>query len=104
MNDDMGVAMQIRTPKDLGAAIRSRRKKLGLDQAALAAKVGVSRQWVIDIEQGKSRAALGLVLQACQALGIVLSIDGPPSTEGAGVGIPSVDLDSVIARTRRGKS
>lgn len=96
--------MQIRTPKDLGAAIRSRRKALGLDQATLAAKVGVSRQWIIDIEQGKSRAALGLVLQTCQTLGIALSIDGPPSKEGAGIEVNSVDLGTVIARTRRGKS
>jgi len=35
--------MRIRTPADLGALIRDRRKKLRLDQKALAVKVGVSR-------------------------------------------------------------
>jgi HTH-type transcriptional regulator/antitoxin HipB len=96
--------MQIRTPKDLGAAIRSRRKALGLDQATLAEKAGVSRQWIIDIEQGKSRAALGLALQTCQVLGIELSIDGPPPKgKPAGISVPSVDLSAVIARTRRRK-
>lgn len=96
--------MLIRTPRDLGAAIRSRRKALGLDQAALAARVGVSRQWIIDIEKGKPRAALDLVLQTLQTLGISLSIDGNHQpTGGPQIDIPSVDLGAVIARTRKGK-
>ena len=93
--------MDIRTPKDLGAAIRSRRKALKLDQAALAAKVGVSRQWIIDIEKGKPRAPVDLVLQTFKALGMTLSIDGSPPLSGSAV--PSVDLGGVIARTRKGK-
>jgi HTH-type transcriptional regulator/antitoxin HipB len=95
--------MDIRTPKDLGAAIRSRRKTLKLDQAALASRVGVSRQWIIDIEKGKPRAHMDLVLQTFKALGITLSIDGSPTKDAGGASIPSVDLNSVIARTRKGK-
>lgn len=95
--------MHIRTPKDLGAAIRARRKALKLDQAALAAKVGVSRQWIIDIEKGKPRAALGLVLQTLQTLGVALSIDGDQPKGGSGASVPSVDLGAVIARARKGK-
>ena len=44
--------MLVRTPADLGAVIRDRRKQLKLDQAALAKQIGVSRQWVIEIERG----------------------------------------------------
>ena len=33
--------MRIKTPTDLGAVIRDRRTKLGLDQKSLAVKVGV---------------------------------------------------------------
>ncbi|SCB56092.1 Helix-turn-helix [Bradyrhizobium shewense] len=47
--------MFIFTPADLGAVIRDRRKHLKLDQATLATKIGVSRQWVIDIERGHPR-------------------------------------------------
>ena len=54
--------MRIRTPVDLGALIRERRKALRLDQKALAEKVGVSRQWIVDVEQGKPRLEIGLVL------------------------------------------
>jgi transcriptional regulator with XRE-family HTH domain len=38
--------MRIRTPIDLGALIRERRKALGLDQKTLAENVGVSRKWM----------------------------------------------------------
>lgn len=43
--------MRIRTPTDLGAMIRNRRTKLGLDQKSLADKVGVSRQWIVAVEK-----------------------------------------------------
>ena len=64
--------MFIRTPADLGAAIRDRRKQLGFDQSTFARRIGVSRQWVIRVERGHARAAMGLVLRAVDALGIRL--------------------------------
>ena len=67
--------MRIRTPIDLGAAIRDRRMTLGLDQKTLAAKVGVSRQWIVDVEKGKPRAPISLVLRTVEALGIHLAAD-----------------------------
>ena len=61
--------MRIRTPKDVGAAIREKRRALGLDQRSLAKRVDVSRKWVIEIEKGKPRAAMRLVLRTLDALG-----------------------------------
>jgi HTH-type transcriptional regulator/antitoxin HipB len=65
--------MRIRTPVDLGALIRERRIKLGLDQRSLAQKVGVSRQWIVEVEKGKPRAEIGLLLRTIAALGISLA-------------------------------
>ena len=65
--------MRIRTPTDLGALIRDRRIKLGLDQQSLAQKVGVSRQWIVEVEKGKPRAEIGLLLRTIDALGIQLT-------------------------------
>jgi hypothetical protein len=48
--------MRIRTPTDLGAAIRDRRTKLGLAQGALAQKVDVSRQWIVEVEKGQDES------------------------------------------------
>jgi DNA-binding XRE family transcriptional regulator len=45
--------MRIRTPADLGALIRSTRKKFRLAQSTLAKKIGVSRLWLVEIEKGK---------------------------------------------------
>ena len=64
--------MRIRTPVDFGALIRDRRLKLGLDQKTLAEKVGVSRQWIVEVEKGKPRAEIGLVLRTLAALDIQL--------------------------------
>jgi len=94
--------MFIRTPADLGAAIRDRRKQLGLDQATLAKRIGVSRQWVIEVERGHARAALGLVLRAVDALGIRLDA----TSERASRRRPSasaIDIDAIVAKAKKSR-
>lgn len=93
--------MRIRTPADLGAIIRERRKQLGLDQATLAQKIGVNRKWVIGIERGRASAELGLVLRALDALGIPLNSGTPPKTRKAAT-IPTVDIDAIVSSARKG--
>lgn len=66
--------MRIRTAADLGAFIRERRVKLGMDQSELAEKAGTSRKWIVEVEQGKPRAEIGLVLRTLKALGVSLDI------------------------------
>jgi HTH-type transcriptional regulator/antitoxin HipB len=89
--------MLIRTPADLGAVIRERRKELKLDQAELARRIDTSRQWVGGIEQGRARAELGLVLRALDALGIRLDSGVTPSRKG------TPDLDAIVAAARKGR-
>jgi len=48
------------------------RKERGFTQPQLAEKIGASRQWVVGIERGHSRAELGLVLRTLDTLGIRL--------------------------------
>jgi HTH-type transcriptional regulator / antitoxin HipB len=93
--------MRIRTPVDLGAFIRDRRTKLGLDQKALAEKVGVSRQWIVEVEKGKPRAEIGLLLRTIAALDLRLSGDKEASeTTKHDRRIPTVDIDSIVAAAR----
>jgi HTH-type transcriptional regulator/antitoxin HipB len=66
--------MRIRTATDLGAFIRERRTKLGIDQVALAEKAGTSRKWLIEVEQGKPRAEIGLILKTLKTLGVSIDI------------------------------
>ncbi len=90
--------MHVRTPAELGAVIRDRRKQLKLDQATFAKKIGVSRQWVIEIERGHARAELGLVLRALDVLDITLDA----STEHAKVSTsPTIDIDAIVSRAKK---
>ena len=98
--DDIGTTMRIRTPLDLGLAIRNRRRTLKLSQTELARKAGVGRQWIVAMEHGKPRAELGLVLRTLSALNLPLTIDSgdrlPPSSDG----ISPVDIDAVVNAAR----
>jgi len=92
--------MRIRTPIHLGALIRDRRIALGLGQKALADKVGVSRQWIVEIEKGKPRAEIALVLRALDALGIPLTASDTTKENGKGAQ-PPLDIDSIVSAARR---
>jgi HTH-type transcriptional regulator / antitoxin HipB len=96
--------MRIRTPTDLGAIIRDSRIKLGLDQKSLADRIGVSREWIVEIEKGKPRAHIGLVLRAFNALGITLDArpeSASPNKSSARSANTSVDIDSIVAAARK---
>jgi HTH-type transcriptional regulator/antitoxin HipB len=90
--------MLTRTPADLGAVIRDRRKQLKLDQAAFAKQIGVSRQWVIEIERGHPRAELGLVLRAIDALGIHLDAD---IAQAKAPHPGTVDINAIVAKAKK---
>jgi HTH-type transcriptional regulator / antitoxin HipB len=101
--DTRGTTMRLRTPRDVGLVIRARRRALGLEQQALADRVGVSRQWVVGVEKGKQRAEAGLVLKTLTALGLVLDVREDHAVEASpspGAPTPS-DIDAVVAAARR---
>jgi y4mF family transcriptional regulator len=98
--------MRIRTPADLGALIRDRRTKLRLDQKSLADKVGVSRQWIVEVEKGKPRAEIGLLLRTIGALGIALDAGkeepGKPRDTDASHSVDAyINIDSIVDSARR---
>jgi HTH-type transcriptional regulator/antitoxin HipB len=88
--------MRINTVHDLAAAARGRRQELGLSQAGLAARVGVSRDWVSFVENGKPTVEVGLVLRLLDALGLRVEL-----LESDGGGTPTVDLDALLDEHRR---
>lgn len=94
----------LRTSAAIGALIKERRRALGLDQADLAAQIGVSRLWVNQVERGKPGAGLGLVLRALAALAVELSgstnekADGKPPSIIAPIVTPDINAIVVAAR------
>jgi HTH-type transcriptional regulator/antitoxin HipB len=87
--------MKINSAGDLAAAVRGRRISLGLSQADLATRAGVSRPWLSQVEAGKPTAEFGLVIRLLDTLGFSLDL-----TESGGVGgnptAGSVDLDALL--------
>lgn len=93
--------MHVRTAKDIGTFIRDQRKRQKLDQATLASLIGVNRRWVMEVERGKPRAEIGLVLKALEALGLDLSVerrDVPGPTADA---LDIVDIDAIVRNAKR---
>jgi DNA-binding XRE family transcriptional regulator len=88
------------TPTELGALIRDRRKQLGLDQSTLAKRIAVSRQWLIEVERGHPRAALGLALRAIDELGIRLDAS-TKQTSPRGSTAPAVDINMIVTRAKQ---
>ena len=96
--------MLLRTPRDFGLLIRDHRRKRALSQQRLADLVGVSRQWVVEIERGKPRAELVLVLRTLSALDVGLVVAGAdPGAEAASIPEASIDLDGIIEGARGGR-
>ena len=89
--------MFIRTPRDLGAAIRDHRRRRGWSQRELAEKVGASRQWVNEVEKGKARTEVGLVLRALDALDVALWLDRDDRTidEDGSLGVDDIDVGDI---------
>ena len=97
--------MFITTPRDLGAAIRDRRKQLGLGQAELATRAGVSRQWLIQVEGGKPGVAIGLVLRLLNVLDLRLTLDAPGLRASPTRGpLEPSDPTAILDRLRQGAS
>jgi HTH-type transcriptional regulator / antitoxin HipB len=93
----------IRTSADLGAFIRDTRKRLKLDQSTLAKRIGVSRQWVIEVEHGHARAELGLVLRALDALAVRLDAVSEPA-RSHGSTKPAIDINAIVARAKKDRA
>ena len=74
----------IKTPRELGAALRARRRAQALTQLQLAEMAGVSRAFVSELERGdRSGAELARVLAVIRALDLTidLAVQEPRSFE-----------------------
>lgn len=65
---------------EFGARLRERRLELGLTQAQVAEKAGVSLRYLSQIEQGSRNPTLVVLIHLCHALGtkpeaLVLGLD-----------------------------
>lgn len=100
--------MLLRHPHDLAGVFRDGRARAGWSQTELAERVGVSRQWISMVENGKTSVEFDLVVGALQALGCRLyvdSSDAPPSRSehGQRLQTPVHSLSQRTPLTRHGE-
>ena len=69
----------IHSPEQLGQALRTARKQLGLTQPQLALAAGVGVRLIVELEAGKPTLQLEKVLQVINALGGEIQLLGLPS-------------------------
>jgi HTH-type transcriptional regulator / antitoxin HipB len=67
----------VRTPPDLGSALRRARRARGLRLEDVALTAGVGIRFVSELERGKATARLGETLRVADALGIRLALEDP---------------------------
>lgn len=96
---DKVVPMKVNSMRDVAAAVRGRRKDLGVSQADLATRVGVSRAWINAVEAGKTSVEFDLLLRLLDHLDLRLDLVKPGSLGDVFKG-RSVDLDSLLDEYR----
>ena len=69
----------IRSPQQLGRALRAARKQIGLTQPQLALAAGVGVRFIVELEAGKPTVRLENVLRVIDALGGEVQLSGLPS-------------------------
>ena len=93
--------MRIRTAADLGAFIRGRRTELEMDQSALAERAGTSRKWLVEVEQGKPRAEIGLILRTLKSLGVAVDLKADSYKTPSISNARAPDINSVLDALKR---
>jgi len=73
----------VNTPHELGRAVRSARKSLGLTQPQLALAAGVGVRFIVELEAGKPTLRLEHVLRVIDSLGGTLCIKGLAGLDGS---------------------
>ena len=63
----------LRSPADLGRAVRHARKDLSLSQADLAARLDVSPRWLSELETGKPKILDARLFDVLTQLGLHLT-------------------------------
>lgn len=75
----------ITNSQELGATIRTERKRLKVTQKELAMTAGVGLRYLIELERGKPTARLEGVFKVLQVLGLKLNVTVPAQSGSAGL-------------------
>jgi len=88
--------MFVTSVSELGALVRSERKRRNWTQQKFAQQVGVKSLWISQFERGKPTAQVGLVLRTLKTLDITLQVGNVSSDKGQSDPV-DIDLDSIVS-------
>ena len=76
--------MQIHSAKDIGRAVRAKRKHLRMTQSEVALVAACGVRFIVDVEAGKPTLRLDTLLRVIDVLGGTLTLEGmsPGGVEG----------------------
>jgi HTH-type transcriptional regulator/antitoxin HipB len=66
--------MEVRAASDFGALVAERRESLSLSQAELARRAGVTREWVVRLENGSTAVTLFRLMRVLRELDLVVDV------------------------------
>ncbi|MEJ1089769.1 helix-turn-helix domain-containing protein [Microbacterium sp. Mu-80] len=66
--------MEVRAASDFGALVAERREVLNLSQAELARRAGVTREWVVRLENGSTAVTLFRLMRVLRELNLVVDV------------------------------
>lgn len=91
-------SVEMESAYGLGQAVRRARLRQGLSQQQLADRVGLSRQWLVQLEQGKANPTWDLLLRLMSALDLRMKLETDVESGGtvSDVGAHTTDLDKLL--------
>jgi HTH-type transcriptional regulator / antitoxin HipB len=92
--------MYIRSPRDLGLVVREARRSQKLTQAELAARAGVTREWIVGLERGNRGAEVGRVFKVLTALRLGLNVPTETALTHSNASVPS-RIDTIVVKAAR---
>lgn len=97
--------INLKTPEQLGSAIRLKRIERHMSQVDLAERLGVERKWVMKLEAGNPKAEFGLILKALLELDmegrLILSNSTRASSNRGSTPQKASSLDQIFERLDR---
>jgi transcriptional regulator with XRE-family HTH domain len=95
--------VRIRTVRDFSTIVRGRRRDAAWSQQQLADRADVSRSWLANLERGQPSTEVSRLFALLDALGLVLDVSSPDTTDGVASARPraEVDLDEHLGRYER---
>lgn len=89
--------MWAQSAAEIGRIVATARRHRRLTQTQLARALGVTQNWISEIERGKDSAQIGKILRALSFLGVRLEVGEAPWSDTGKRGFTKSRLNDILA-------